>query len=157
MGRKKLYLSNAERQKAYRNKKPSKLSNQERLEIAKTEYEKLSNPSRNDLIYTLMANQNWSRTLATETANMLGITETIKFSAPTEQPKPETEFEELKRHLSFIGHFDDKEIRWLMTFPESWKQELKEIYEDYVHRVVTDFKEKYPEKYEEYRRNTMCQ
>lgn len=145
MGRKKQYSDHAERSRAYRQRKqkqPSKLSNVEKLEIAKMELSKLKNPSRNDLIYTLMVNQDWNRTLATETVNMLELNEKIEFTEKTEQPKPESEFEEIKQALSIIGKFTDKEVRWIMTFSDTYKEELKQIYKQHMNRIQCQKEEK---------------
>ena len=134
-------------------KSGSKLSNAELIAVARAEYHKMQNPTIMQLVYKVMAVHGWKNSKAYSTASMLAVVDGLKFAEEkTEQTEKTTEYEELKRMLKIIGKFDDKEVKWLMTFPDSWKQELREIYEDHVHRVVVEFREKFPEKYEEYRR-----
>lgn len=126
MGRKKQYSDHAERSRAFRQRKqskPSKLSNQEKMVIAKTEFAKLKNPSRADLIYSLCISQNWSRTLSTEVTNMLELSENIKFTEKTEPTKPESEFEEWK----IIGQNPDNKRVW-DEMSDSDKEFLREWY-----------------------------
>lgn len=123
MGRKKQYLSNAEKQKAYRQKKPSKLNNQEKMNIAKVELSKLKNPSRNDLIYGLCISQNWSRTLATETVNMLELSEKIVFAEKTETKPEKEEWQEWR----ILGKNPDNKRMW-NSLSETDREELRGWY-----------------------------
>ena len=131
MGRKTKYSSDAERQKAYRDrhfkqKQPSKLSNQERLEIAKVELGKLTNPSRNEAIYTLCLNQGWNRTLSTEVINMLELNEKTVFTEkPTEQAKSERD--EIAECIhGKNGKRDEWAIDAVMSLPQADRDWLKE-------------------------------
>ena len=124
MGRKKKYSSDAEKQKAHRERKqqkPLKLSNKQLIEIAKQKYVELVNPTRNELIYGLMASENWSRTKATESTNLFELTEKIVFAEKTEQVKPESENGEVIKQAT-----RDPELRkFLSRAPNEYKEELK--------------------------------
>jgi len=119
--------------------RPRAFSNQQLIKFAKEEYERLKdkNPSFNDLMYNLMVHKNFLRLRAMDAVNMFIVDSGIKLRSEEEKTTTATnsEYEELKKHLSIIGHFDKKEIEWLMTFPESWKELLEEIYENYMARI----------------------
>jgi len=109
-----------------------KLSNKELVKMVQTQFEKLKNPSKSTLTYSCMVAYEWNHTQSMENIGMFEVVSGVKFSTEQTEPKHGSKFEELKKHLRIIGTFTDKEVAWLITFPESWKQELKEVYEFYT-------------------------